>query len=224
MFSFCISPDLESRSLFKETAKAIPSMKHIHITGSMMEARERLSSGIVCQAIYVSSLFQIDVIREFVSTARDTNAGQDSAFLLMLRTDSDTAGETRSETMGVDGYLFEPYSSDSLREAHFLAQKIHSERVTRRQASAVDVLIGSLITQIDSAALHLHDKTSIEMELKKMRAVSKTLKSLPKDIEEIYFRRLMERFMEAELPEIKPQPKVEQKAAQQSRRVIVKKI
>ncbi|RMG41621.1 MAG: hypothetical protein D6719_08220 [Candidatus Dadabacteria bacterium] len=101
-------------------------------------------------AVFVARSFGKDVVSSFIANAKGTTRAQDAAFILILEaSDQDSAAVTASLVEGGDGFLFEPFSVDTLKEITELAIKIRNKRLDLRERAAFKLLADDAVKYID---------------------------------------------------------------------------
>ena len=217
-----VNPTLDGRSQFQHAAQSISGLEAVHVLESLAEARHRLLGGNIFHAVYLSSLFSVEVLQEFIHRSKGAVGGVDSAYLLTLAETqgSETVEDRYFAELGLDGLLKEPISTSSLTDSIRTAKKVFIQRQSIRQGTAIDVLISGIQKNIDSAASKLSHSLAITEEKSTLRSISKVVRTLPENLKELYFEKLITQFEQATFTaKEKPVPKPQQLQA----RIIRKK-
>lgn len=193
----CVTPSLDGKMQFKQTASRIKDITALSLADSLLEAEQKLRAGIVCQSIYVSSYFQIEVIKEFSSSARFTEAGKTASYMLMLQDEDEMQSKDAFKTanLGFDGILECPYSRWSLSKSIQAAKKIHHDRVERIKHAEVEIMVGKLLGAVDRAAHQNNPAPSTEYG--KVKKIIGTIHNYSEELKEEYFETLEKKSQDA---------------------------
>lgn len=134
----------------------------------------------VFDVILIPSNAPIDEVKQFVTDAKQKNGGKEAAYIVVLKVPDQTTEKIAAGIMdGTDGFLFEPFSVDSLKQVAAVASRIKGEHERRRKEAAMKLVIGDLIKALDeySAAVS-NDKGAFQnsRERKAFHKASATLK------------------------------------------------
>lgn len=202
MHALCVNPDLDSRMRFKQMALTLNHFKSVHLAGSLGEGLERLRTNGSCNAVYLSSRFEERTVAEFVKTSRTTEQAQDAAMLLIFSSHAEQAERIATFSIhGVDGFLFEPFSPDTLQTTTDLVRRVNGERAKTRLRTAVDILIPRIIDEVDRAADQRRLKPSAERS-KALQTLGASLRALPEEARTHYYESLIERTGELLPPKV----------------------
>ncbi len=199
--AYIVDPELDSRMRLKTATTAVHNFGKVHQLGTLREAVQRLGTSDRCDVMFVSHRFDKSEIQTFVRDAKKTQQGQDTAYILMLNIGkNDAATVATNVMMGVDGFLFEPYSVDQLLEITLLAQRVKKERSNAREKAAMQFLITDVITQIDLIAYLKSCGYEVSASLKKFKEMCSVLTRLEGDSINTYYEVAIKMFEEAPLP------------------------
>ena len=107
-----VDSEVSTRMRLKQATTAVPRFKNVTMVSSALEARQRMSRPDEVDVIFVSSSIDGDTIQDFIKESKKTDAGQDSAYVLVLKgSDQDGAQVAQNMLLGGDGFLFEPYAA-----------------------------------------------------------------------------------------------------------------
>lgn len=208
MKAACISPDVNSRMRFKQIASIVPSISSLQVTGSLREVHEKLNGGLQYGAVFISDRFEEEVTREFILSGKKTPGGSDSAYMLVLNKNVESATTLAKYSLfGIDSFLFEPFSAESLSECISVAQSINQRRSSARQQASISVLISGIIKNVDDAWAQLCKGESAANSRKSLQHISSLLSTLSPELQTIYFDSLIEQTSQLPVPPQRPASK-----------------
>jgi hypothetical protein len=114
-----IEPDPDSRARMKQACFAVPVLSKIESAADFSDVLRRLTKQAETDytAIFVSYRFSPAQIAEFIKNAKTTELGQDCAFVMVLKNiEQGSQLITDGLQLGADGFLFEPFSVESLKK------------------------------------------------------------------------------------------------------------
>jgi len=197
-----VDPNLDSRMRLKQATAAVPQFGEVAQNSTLQEAIQRLDAFQQrCDVIFISYRFEQAEVAKFVAEAKKTKYGQDAAYVLVLKS-KDQDNTTVAETMlqGVDGFLFEPYSVDTMLEMTRLATRVRCEREAAREKLAVSLMMGDIIKQLDFVAFLKASGVSVSRSLQKLREMCVHLQAMPEDTREQRWQIMIDHFIEAKPP------------------------
>ena len=148
-----VDADLESRSKLKQAAREINCYGAITSVNYLSEAYEYLNNKQDCDLVFISNAFQQDDIVSFLNQARETDKGSACSYILVMKAGKrESTDVAKSMVAGFNSMLLEPYSVDSMVEISKLARKIKVEAYEKRARAASDLVIPTLIKEIDRLA------------------------------------------------------------------------
>jgi CheY-like chemotaxis protein len=190
-----VEPEGESRGKLKQTAMALTLFNKIHSVSSLTEVLERRIPHEHIDIVVLSYHFSQDDIWKFIEQAKAAPWGEDWAYVLVLKS-SEQKSENIASSMigGVDGFLLEPYSADSLREMAQIAATVKDKNERRRKKMALKVLLKEISGHLDALAfLHAYGKDGGRAE-RQMKQCCENLTKLCHEDMELYTESLLEVF------------------------------
>jgi DNA-binding NarL/FixJ family response regulator len=146
-------PDITTRMRLRQATTAVPQFAEVIQAATLNEAIYKLESESRFDVVFISYKFNLEETKTFIEGAKKTKQGELAAFVLVLRTrDQDKSTIATGVMMGIDGFLFEPYSVDSLVEMTNLARKVRDERSAAKEKMATSLLVKEIIDQLDLVA------------------------------------------------------------------------
>lgn len=148
-----VDPNAQSRMRLKQATVPVPTFAEVNLLGALPEASSRLNSDRPCDIVFLSYRFNLEEITKFIEESKKSKGGQDAAFVMVVQSGEQDNSMVSSFMMaGINGFLCEPYSVDSLVELTEIARRIRRERQLAREKLAVSLLMREIITQIDLVA------------------------------------------------------------------------
>lgn len=194
-------PDIATRIRLKTATTAVPRFGRIGHCGSLPEASEALTGQLSFNVVFVSNRIPQEEITSFILKGRETPQGQDAAYIVVLAgTAQDSSTVAQNVMVGADGFLFEPYSVDSLVEITALAAKVKRDRSRAREAAALGLVVNDVISQIDIVAQLKKSGMDLGPNMKKLREMCALFRNLTKDAFANYAMIAVEKFQAAPVP------------------------
>ncbi len=96
---------------------------------------------------------------------------------------------------GFDGFLFEPYSADNLREMAEITSRVKHQSEIARQKTALLMILSDISEHIDAVAFYMSQQKDRGVALKKLRAAAVRLEkfSTP-ELKALYYEAAMNFF------------------------------
>lgn len=217
-------PDIQTRMRLKQATSAVPQFGEVAQANSLKEVLTKLASG-RWDVVFVSQRFGEDEIKSLVVQAKETKGGQDSAYVLVLK----SAGQEKSSMgaqmlSGADGFLFEPYSVDQLVEITHLSARVRKEREETRQKIGYTLLITDFMTQLDTCAYLRSLDYELSRSLEKLREMAHQLHIIPENKRDALFEVMIKLFSEAAPPKAMFQGKQYSGASERVKKKLADKI
>lgn len=196
-----VDDDIDTRMRLRQATSSVPQFSKVTPLTELREANQRLASEGRCDVIFLSCNFSSGEISQFVQSAKETKGGQDTAYILVLKTSKqDSSTVANSVMMGLDGFLFEPYSVDQLVEITTLAARVRKERTQARERIALTLLIGDMINQLDLVAYLRALEHEPGTSWRKFKDLCATLPNLSPESFDLYVRIAINLFENAPPP------------------------
>lgn len=201
-----VDPDLDTRMRLKQATTAVSNFGKVWQVGSLREGISKLSSPERLDVVFLSYYrFSKEEVIEFISSGKKTQQGQDAAYILVLKGKDQESGTIAQNVMiGADGFLFEPYSVDSLYEITILADKVRKERSMLRESAALRFLISDMMNQIDLVAYVKASGMEVGRGMRKLKELCSVLTTLQPESLELYHKLALDLFENAPLPRKAP--------------------
>lgn len=196
-----IDPDIGSRMRLKQATTAVTNFGKVGQVSSLREGFDRLKVGDRCDVFFISHKFELEEITAFVKNAKAITQGQDAAYIVILGGKDQSSSTVAASVMsGFDGFLFEPYSVDNLREITEIAARVRKERARAREEAALRLLISDMMNQIDLLSYLKQTQGESGRAMKKFRESCAMLRTLSPESFELYRGLAIDMFESAPLP------------------------
>lgn len=194
-------PDTRTRMLLKQATSSVLHFGTVNLLPSLAAAISKLNSEEKCDVVFVSYKFNEHEIRDFITQARNTKQGEDAAYILVAKPSKQDSTTIANQVMiGTDGFLFEPYSVESLIAITELAARVRKERSSSRQLVAIEFVINEMINHLDLIAYSKSMGLDVGPAMKKIRDMSSFLLSLEQQPLQLYFQLIVDILIETPVP------------------------
>ncbi|HMO18536.1 MAG TPA: hypothetical protein PKA63_10155 [Oligoflexia bacterium] len=196
-----IDSDAKSRSTLKDVAMALPSFSKVLFCSSLEEGLKKTVDHDAIDVVTLSHKFSINQITDFIKDAKNSPKGSEWAFISVLKT-SGQQNELIAEHMlgGVDGFLFEPYSADNLKEMAETTSRVRQRNEETRIRNALQVYLKEISSHVDAIAFYLSQGRKFVVAQKKLEGISNKLKRFSSDNPKIYQEVITDIFSNADCP------------------------
>lgn len=197
-----VDSDLNRRMRLRQATSIVPLFGEVVTVAHLKEVISRLEGDRHWDLVFTSSHFPQSEIDEFVKHAKQTKQGQDAAYVLLLGVDKQgNSSELAKNIMnGLDGFLLEPYSVDSLVDITRLAARVKGERRAAREKAALNLLLGKITNQLDLVAYTRKMGIEHGQSYKTLRELCTDLAGLSPESHKLYLELAVEAFTKAPLP------------------------
>ncbi len=182
-----IDPDPKSRSMLKDTAMALPSFKKVLFCNSLEDAINFGDGSDAIDVVTVSYRFSGEDVSDFITKVKKTPRGKEWAFINVMKT-KHQENEIVAESMlnGLDGFLFEPYSADNLREMAEVTAKIKLRNELARKKGALELFLQEVSKHLDAVALYASQKRVSVIAKNKLTTSCSKLRRFKSEDKELY--------------------------------------
>lgn len=218
-------PDIDTRMRLKQATTAVVQFEEVSQANSLKEVLVKLGAGGKWDVVFVSQRFGEEEIKTLVTEAKQTKGGQDSAYVLVLKSgNQDKATMGAQMLSGADGFLFEPYSVDQLVEITELSARVKKEREEIRQKIGFTLLITDFMTQLDTCAYLKSLDYGLSRSLEKLREMGHQLHTIPESKKQALHEVIVKLFSEAAPPKAMFQGKAYSGASERVKKKLADKI
>lgn len=197
-----VSPELESRIRFKQTALSSHLFHSVQLGSTLSEGLQRLANSSNVDVVYLSARFDQSVIKSFLERGKGSKQGEDSSYLVVFSDNRERQKQDVASLIieGADGFFSEPYSVEELVQATEMAYRIRRDRLSLRQHAAVKMIVESTLDATDRAAALVRAGRIPEIAFKGLREINKTLSHLSPDLIAYYYEVLVDTFIAVPAP------------------------
>lgn len=188
-----IEPSASKRSYLWQATLSEPSFSRVKGIKSLEEAIFHLQEGNAFNVILLSNTFKRQQIASFIEKSKASSGGKEAAYVLVLPED-DQIRETIALTIkdGVDGFLFSPFSVNSLKEVANIAASVKLKFETEKRKASLLLILPDLTKALDSLSLlRLKGKDFSEKE-KVFKTQANNLKEIAFDFRDLYIDLLID--------------------------------
>ena len=196
-----VDPDSHTRHRLREATRPVYYFGEVAQYSRLDEALSSIEVGRKCDVAFLAATFSGPDVADFVRRAKGLVAGQDTAFVLLVRADKkDKSSIAQGVLDGVDGFLFEPYSVEALAEIARLATTVRRERSVGREKVAMTLLISDVIRQLDLVAYLRSCEMEPERSMRRLGELCGQFKSLSGERAEVFLETMIKLFSELPPP------------------------
>ncbi len=200
--AFIVDSEIDTRMRLRQATSSVTQFGKIHVFSSTRECSQRFQvGGDHCDVVFLSSKFDTKDVQDFIHVSKETKTGQDTAYILVLGARDQGSGVIANNVMiGVDGFLFEPYSVDQLVEITTLSAKVRKERSAARERIGLTLLLTDIINQVDLVAYLKGLGHEPGTSMKKLKELTHNLGNLSPESFQVYVELAIKIFSEAPVP------------------------
>lgn len=132
-----------------------PAFKKVHTAVSLQEGIKTLNSEQNYEIVLVTDCFSPEAIEEFLTHLSEMQEQKVGVVLVRKGSNEDGLSLAESLMSGVDGFLYEPFSVDMLREISKIAERVRKENSDKKISAATGLVIDSMSAAIDKKAAEL---------------------------------------------------------------------
>jgi len=148
--AFIIDPDSSSRLMLRQVMTTIPDFKTVLQFSSPAEALNSFNSSSAVDVVFISYTIGKQIVKNFIQQAKNTQAGQDTAYVVILQSQAEGKALLAEIMMdGGDGILCKPFSVEQLREITHISLRVKKERFESREKAALSLLVPEIAKQLD---------------------------------------------------------------------------
>ncbi len=220
-----LDPIMDTRMRLKQATQAVQDFGATHSASSPDEAIRICKGDQEIDVVFVTGRLPREEFSSFVEDAKKTKQGEDSAYVLVLKSHADTQSDLAAGMMaGADGILCEPYSVDQLVEITRLASRVRKERSDTRERIAIGIMVDELVTQLDLVAFLKACGCEPGTSIKTLRDLGEKIHDLQPEFHPTYFELIGEKFEQVPPPKRAFQTKIYAGASSRVRQQMERRI
>ncbi|HMO16689.1 MAG TPA: hypothetical protein PJ989_01220 [Oligoflexia bacterium] len=155
------------------------------------EALHGLRGGAPVDVILISATFSSERIKAFIAQAKKTESGKEAAYIIITPVDIQTRENVASSMLdGSDGFLFIPFSVDSITEVAKIADAISQKFETERKKAALSILIPNITEALDSLATLAQEGENLAIGKARLKNAVRPVIAIKDQIPDYYFEQL----------------------------------
>jgi len=199
--ALAIDSEIQNRMRLKQATSSVSTFGKFYQSATLDEALKKLALPERVDVVFISERLGQDAIPNFVKGAKSSPSGQDAAYVMIVSSQAELGTiVAKSVLLGVDGFLCEPYSVDSLLEITRLASKVKKERSDAREEAAIKFLMSQISEQVSIVAQLKGLGMNPIRESKKLQDMCTIFSSLDDASRERYHRIALDVFENAPIP------------------------
>jgi hypothetical protein len=196
-----IEPVPEKRLRLRLVAEAAPCFSRVEPCSSFSEALAKIDTDKV-DVVFIGDV-DLEKSKGFIESSKKTNGARLSAFVFLRQDKEKNEGNTALNILyGADSILYSPFSVDDLVATTKIAEAISKADNDARNKAAMDLLIGSVMSEVDQIgeANSQSEENVSSPKLGKLRQLGEQLKQATVATSVDYFGVISKAFIEAVPP------------------------
>ena len=190
-----IDPILDTRMRLKQATASVSEFGQVIQAPSTDEAIRQLKGTTLIDVVFVTGKLEQNAFAEFVTEAKKTKQGEDAAYVLVLKSQTESGSDIAQMMMsGADGILCEPYSVDTLVSITHLAARVRKERWEAREKMAMGLIVTDAINQLDLVALLKASGCEPGTSIRALRDLGTKISAISPEMRDIYYDAVVEQF------------------------------
>jgi hypothetical protein len=186
----------------KQATSSVVQFGEVFQVTTLGEGASKIEQEKHWDVVFISNKFSDEDLTSFINRAKESKGGQDAAFIRVLKSkDQQNTTIASGMLLGIDGFLFEPYSVDQLVDITTLAAKIKQERSGTRQKLAISLILSDVMKQLDLVSFLRGAGFEVTRSATKLRDMGLALQgSASGEHLEAYYEVALKQFIDAPLP------------------------
>jgi DNA-binding NtrC family response regulator len=199
-----VDSDQGRRMRLKDASRNESSFHRVVALRSLPEAEEKLSELESVGVVFLSHDLESEKVKGFMEYVRLGKGSEDAAFISVLPHEEQQRTSVAIQSMlGIDGFLCEPFSVDTVREIAEIALQVRKEKQEKRLRAAYTLILRDVVNHVDAIAMATSQGNSSALSQRLLRESLAPFASLEQADRDRYYEILIETFGEA-LPTIMP--------------------
>lgn len=207
-----VDSDSLSRGKLKQVALALTSFNKVTAVASLAEGLSKTETPEQIDIVVISNRFGEEDLSRFVQEAKKTRRGKEWAYMLVLQSVEQQNQVIAGGVLnGIDGFLFEPYSAENMREMAEITAHVKLRNEASRKKAAMAMILKEILGHLDAVAFFRSCRRESAVATRKFRESCAALKSMKDENYEAYVETAIEIFGSANLPASKAYSGVSQR-------------
>ncbi len=184
-----------ARHRLKQVCHSLEEFDHVDQSNDVRSAMTRIAGKLSrLDIIFISSDLPENEIKEFTDWAKALGVTEDTAFVILMGVNEKGEGaDARAYLMGRDGVLFEPFSTDQLREICTLAMNVRKDRTAKRLAKHLQGMVNDIFGMLGDIAFLKESNFSFKPVINEMAKITSVIEGLEEEQAKIYYDALIDR-------------------------------
>ena len=196
-----IDTELDNRIKIKQITCSVSVFGSFAQAASLNEGMNKLNGDERIDTIFISEVHEDEELKNFIEAAKKTKWGDEATFILVIK-DKEKLKTHMARCMmaGIDGFLCQPYSVESLTEIATLASRLRKERSEAKEVITIKFLMHQISEQISLIAQMKANNLPTAREGRKLVELCDIFKSLDDSKKQKYLMVAIDVFEAAPLP------------------------
>lgn len=166
---------------------ALTIFHKVHVVASLDEGILKSDSGEPVDVVVLSYRFSEADVVQFITNAKKNPRGKDWAYISVLKSANQKNDVIADSVInGIDGFLFEPYSADNLREMAEITAKVKLQNEMNRKRTAMMLILQEVSEHLDAVTYYMSQKRDPAPALKKLREAAQRLTKFDPKAKDVY--------------------------------------
>lgn len=143
------------------------------------DALEHLRSGVKYDVLLITSQIPQEETKSFIQKAKESEGGKEAAYIVVVKMPDQTTENVASGMLGgTDGFLFEPFSVESLKQVATIAERVRKKFEDERQRAAYRLIATDVMRSLDEFAVATITNENIPGARKQMQQSVRSIKKM----------------------------------------------
>jgi hypothetical protein len=187
-YGLIFEANISRRTRLKTAATASAVFDRVDVTQTVDEALKRLQENDI-EVVFFCGLLPTEEQTEFVTKAKLTRYGSNAAYIcVQKRTDNSSSVVSSGIIRGIDGILWEPYSTDDVAGTAVIAERIRAANAVAKRKAATGLLLEEAFGYVDfigGAALSGNNELLLS-SIQKLRNIGPDIRKIATDSESLF--------------------------------------
>ena len=190
-----IEPEQEGVGLLRAAFREVEQLSIEAVARNSSQALELLNEA-PFSLILLSHSLKSEDIEAFIKKAKKTTHGEICSYV-QIRSGTDVSRQDAASALllGIDGFLFQPYSVEVLDQTLQLVAELNTERVLERKKRIIDLVLVDVITWIDAGATNPFLRKRSRSHARGLKKMQESLLNCHNADPDLYYSQLMNKFI-----------------------------
>ena len=151
------------------------------------DALEHLRSGVKYDVLLITSQIPQEETKGFIAKAKESEGGKEAAYIVVVKIPDQTTENVASGMLGgTDGFLFEPFSIESLKQVAEIAERVRKKFEDERQKAAFQLIASDVMRCLDELAVATITNENLLAAKKQMQQSARSIKKMTSEQYALY--------------------------------------